>query len=128
MSYTPSIYKFKAPLYKTQVWVVVGSSVGKSIDYVEDLIDFKIHSDENRSSTRAYTYSYVAENHKQRALLFFKEGAKAGEIAHEVKHLINILFSWYGVKLSTANDEHECYYLEQIIDKVHYYMDKHKKK
>lgn len=124
----PVIKKFRAPLYGTPVWVVVSTSIPKAIDYVEDIVDFKLHEEENRIGTDAYTVAFTSEKGKQIIFLFFKPSAKPGLIAHEVKHAINMLFSWRGVRLSVNNDEHECYYLETMIDKIHRILQQFKTK
>lgn len=120
-------HKFRLPVFKATVWVIIGNTVASAIDFAEDKTSEKIIKNEDRKYTRAYTYAYENEQGKRKYMLFFKHTAKAGEIAHEVKHLINILFLWHGYKLSPTNDEMECYYLEDIIDRVHSTISRYKK-
>lgn len=112
------IRKYRVPAYRTRLWVIVSKSVAQGIEKVEDLIDHRIINPEQVRSTKAYMYAF--EDHKGRyhVLCFYKHTAKPGEIAHEAKHALNIVFKWHGVKLSLVNDEPECYYLEWLVDRI----------
>lgn len=121
------LYKFYLPVFKSRVWVVIGSTLDAAIDFVEDKTSEKVISDENRKVTRAYTYAYQEETGRSRYILFFKNTATPGEIAHECKHLVNILFNWCGFKLSLTNDEMECYYLEDIVNRAHLAIKRYNK-
>jgi hypothetical protein len=120
-------HKFNLPVFKANIWVFVGKTVREGIDYAEDKTSETIVLESEKKYIRAYTYAYETEEGRRKYMLFFKYNAKPGEIAHEVKHLINILFSWHGYKLSLSNDEMECYYLENIIDKAHRIINKYNK-
>lgn len=115
MSKTPFIRKFRIPVYTDRVWVVVHPSIAVAVDYIEDLIDHSIE----HNNAEALTFTYKDANSAKRTIIFFKPNPKPGLIAHEVKHAINFVFSWSGIRLSTTNDEHECYLLEWMINKVH---------
>ncbi len=121
------LHKSRLPVFKATIWIVIGNDVEKAIDYIEDKTSEIIAKQQDKKYIRAYTYAYETEDHKRKYMLFFKYTAKPGEIAHEVKHLINILFNWHGYKLSVINDEMECYYLEDIVDTVHDIISKYKK-
>ncbi len=121
------LQKSRLPVFKATIWIVIGNDVEKAIDYIEDKTSELIAKQKDKKYIRAYTYAYETTDHKRKYMLFFKYTAKPGEIAHEVKHLINILFSWHGYKLSLTNDEMECYYLEDIVDKVYDAISKYKK-
>lgn len=123
----PLVIKFKAPLYRTPIWIIVHRSIPKAIDFIEDIVDYSLANKRGRSSLLAYAVSLEDAQGCQRSLLFIRPSSKPGEIAHECKHLINQIFGWYGVKLSLSKDEHECYYLEWLVDKVHYVISKYKK-
>ncbi len=123
----PTIRKFRAPVYGMSVWVIVASSIPKAIDYVEDIVDFKLHEEENRISTKAYTVAYTSEKGKRHIFLFLRPSADPGSIAHEIKHACNFIFSWVGVKLSVTNDEPECYYLGMMTNKVYHILKSFKK-
>jgi len=53
--------------------------------------------------------------------LFFRNDMKIkiGCIAHECKHMVNIIFRERGVELDIENDETECYLLEWLVDKIY---------
>jgi len=120
-------HKFKLPVFKATIWVIVANTIYHGIEYARDRTSEKIAKDDEIKHIRAYTYAYENESGIRRYMLFFKDTAKPGEIAHEAKHLINILFSWHGYNLSLTNDEMECYYLEDVVDKVHNIINKYKK-
>ena len=121
------LHKFRLPVFKSTIWVIIGNTVRGTIDYAEDKTSEKIALEKEKKNIKAYTYAYETEDGKKKYMLFFKYSAKPGEIAHEVKHLINILFNWHGYKLSITNDEMECYYLEDVVNKVHSAISKYKK-
>lgn len=110
------------------MWIVVSPSISSSIDCVEDMMDHKVINPEWKGTIRAYTYGYLSSDNIQRIILFLRPTSKPGEIAHEIKHAINIIFSWNGIKLSTSNDESECYYLENLVDKTHNAITTYKRK
>lgn len=118
---------FKLPVFGASIWVIVSNTLQTGIEYARDRTSEIIAKDEEIKHLRAYTYAYENEQNVRKYILFLNPYASAGEIAHEVKHLINILFLWHGYKLSTSNDEMECYYLEIIINKVHNILKKYKK-
>lgn len=120
------IKKLKIPVYKTSLWVVVSTSIVKSIDTVEDLIDKPIAHPDTKKTLDAYTYMYEDHDNKARVIVFVKNTAKPGTIAHEAHHALNFVLSWNGVKPSFTNDEHESYYLEFIVDKIHGVIDEFK--
>jgi len=47
-----------------------------------------------------------------------------GVVAHECKHFLNYIFSYYGVKLDCDNDEIECYFLSHIVNEVYKCINK----
>jgi hypothetical protein len=125
------IRKFKAPGYNTRIWTVVSNSFLKSIDAVEDRIDHKMLTEEERTGSRsilAYTYAYTKATGGYHILIFLKPTAKPGIIAHECKHAVNFIFQWHGQKLSLDNDEHECYMLDWLVDQAHNSIKKYKSK
>lgn len=120
-------HKFRLPVFKATVWVIIGDTVEEAMNFAEDKTSEKIIKEKDKKYVKAYTYAYESETSKRRYMLFFTHKAKPGEIAHEVKHLINILFLWHGYKLSLTNDEMECYYLEDMVDRVHNTIKRYKK-
>jgi hypothetical protein len=121
------ITKTRLPVYRSSLWIVVSNSVVASIDHVEDLTSFKIHPNQDRNSTQAYTYAAVDDKGRKHFFLFLRPTCKPGELVHEIKHVVNLVFLWHGVKLSASNDEAECYYLERVTNKVFDAILKYKK-
>lgn len=116
--YKPFIRKVRVPLYRNSLWIVIDKNITKAMDFVEDLTSEKIHPNP-RGSAQAMVYTYYDEEKRFKLILFLKPTAKPGEIAHEVKHVLNSIFSNAGMRLSVTNDEMECYYLEKLINMVH---------
>lgn len=113
------IKKLNAPVYRTSLWIVVSDSIANSIDTIEDMIDKVIAHPKSKKSIAAYTYGYEDHQGKYRVVIFVKQSAGVGEIAHEANHAKNIIMHWNGVKPSFTNDEWESYYLEYIVNKIH---------
>lgn len=119
---------FKLPIFEATIWVIVANTLQAGIEYARDKTSEIILKDEDIKGTAAYTYAYCSEKGVKQYILFFKYNTSPGTIAHETKHLINILFSWHGYKLSISNDEMECYYLGNIVDKVYKIVNIYKTK
>jgi hypothetical protein len=122
------IHKFRAPVYRNIIWVVVSDNIEKSFDVVEDLVHFRIVKDKDRKLIDAYTYAYSDSSVFGRLFIFFHYKVHLGRMIHEIKHAVNLIFQYSGVRLSLTNDEHECYYLETITDKVLGVIKKYKEK
>jgi hypothetical protein len=127
MKPTILLHKFRLPVFKAVLWIIIGNTVREAIDFAEDKTSEKIEEEKDKKNIKALMYAYEKGDGKRRYMLFFKHTAKPGEIAHEVKHLINILFLWHGYRLSASNDEMECYYLEDLIDRAHNTISRYKK-
>lgn len=121
------IKKLKVPIYQTGLWIVVSDNILKSIDVVEDLVDYKIIDESRKRSTDAYTYGHQDHDGKMRVMIFLRENANEGRVAHECNHAVNIILNWNGVKPSFVNDESECYYLEYMVNKTHQALNQYKK-
>lgn len=119
--------EFRLPLFNAKVWVYVTNNMRASLDDAEDRTSQVIAYEKEKRHIDSYTYAYEKDTGGKCYILFFKHNAKPGVIAHEVKHLVNILFSWHGYKLSLSNDEMECYYLQDVVNKVHNSISKYKK-
>lgn len=122
------IHKFRAPVYRNPIWIIVSDNIEKSFDVVEDMLHFRIVKDADRKLIDAYTYAYSDSSTFGRIFIFFHYNVRIGRMVHEVKHAINLIFQYSGVRLSLTNDEHECYYLETITDKVENAIKDYKKK
>lgn len=113
------IKKLKIPVYGSSLWVVISDNIPRAIDTIEDLIDKRIEEDTKKKSYGALSYAYEDHDGRYRLMIFLKNNASAGEVAHEANHTVNTVLLWHGVKPSFTNDEAECYLLERIVDKVH---------
>lgn len=120
------IRKLRLPVYLSSLWIVVCPSIPKAIDLAEDQMNMKVAPPEV-GSVRAYTAAVQKESGAKQFMLFLRPASKSGEVAHECKHLINLIFSWHGVNLSLTNDESECYYLEWVVDQAHNAIKQYKK-
>lgn len=107
------------PAYNTRLWIVVSNSITRSVDVIEDLVDYKVMSKADRRSVRAYVHAIEDPNGVYHVIIFVNHNSGPGEVAHEAKHALNLIFKWHGVFLSTHNDESECYHLEWIVNRVH---------
>lgn len=104
---------------------MVSNSINKSIDVVEDLIDHKIVGEKERRSMKAYMYAYEESSGRYHVIIFVRKGVPPGTLAHEAKHALNIIFQWHGVRISTGNDENECYYLDWLITRIYSVIKKY---
>jgi len=52
-------------------------------------------------------------------ILFHKDRITPGIIAHEAKHLLNLIFQYNGLRLDLDNDEAECYFLGWLVNRIH---------
>lgn len=119
------IRKFRAPVYNSRVWIVVAKNIPVAIDKLEDMTHFPILKKEESGQIEVYTFSYWDE--RVYTFIFVHPKAAPGSIAHEAKHAVNHIFGYHGVKLSTSNDEHECYYLDMFVEKIHLAIKHYKK-
>ena len=122
------ITKLKLPIYGSRLWIVIDKSFHRSIDMIEDQINCKVIEPEEIGMIGAYTFASYPEDSIYRMIVFLKPNTTAGDIAHEAKHVVNLAFINHGVKLSLHNDEHECYMLGWIVDRIHSALDRYKKK
>lgn len=124
------VHKFKLPVFKATVHIVVGNTIREALDWAEDRTSEVLgkYTEKEKLSMRANTQAYTDESGRGKYYLLFKYTAKPGEISHEVKHLINLAFMWHGHALSAENDEMECYYLEDIVDRAYRTVQRFRKK
>ena len=111
------IRKLRIPTYGGRLWVIVCPSIKHAIDRLEDMTNESIHLKDQRGY-QSYMYANTDERERHRVMMFFKPNAKVGDIAHECKHAVNIIFNYRGVKLSLTNDEPECYFLDWMVTAV----------
>lgn len=92
-------------------------NINQAIDRIEDEVHDSIHM---KGSKNYVAYTYANDDHlkRYRVIMFFKYNVRPPQMAHEVKHAVNVIFADKGVKLSLSNDEAECYYIERIMEIV----------
>lgn len=118
------IKKLKAPVYGSPLWIVICPDTDKAIEKVEALTGWSIADD--KTSISAHTFGAM-EKGVMKFFVFLPPTATPGRIAHEASHLVHIIRHWVGCKPSYTNDEDECYYLEEIVDRIHRTIDQYKK-
>jgi hypothetical protein len=78
-----------------------------------------LHPDTSADSyDKGYEALYFEFGNSDECLMFFKPEATPGDVAHEVKHFINDLFSIINQKLDPNNDELECCMLGTLVDEI----------
>jgi hypothetical protein len=112
------IRKYRVPTYGGRIWFVVHPSITKAFDIVEDIIDARIVSIENRRTVDAYTYGYETAPGGCHYIVFMRPKVTPGRVAHECEHVLNMIYKWYGARRSLSNDEPECYMLEWLVDRA----------
>lgn len=120
------IKKYKIPTFNYRLQVIISPSLQQAINLVEDKTHIKIGL-EQVGSVKAFAYFYQDDSNRAVFMLFLRPSSRAGEVAHEAKHLVNFIFQYAGVKLSLTNDESECYFLERIVDMAHNTINQYKK-
>lgn len=120
---SPYIKKLRVPVYRNVLWVIVSNNLTSAIDYMEDLTDENIHMQDKHY--QAYTYAGITEKGTPRIMLFLTPKSPLDLVCHEVKHVVNLVFAYNGVRLSLSNDEHECYYLQEVLKMVLEVLRKH---
>ncbi len=101
--------RIKIPIYNFD-WDVVVTS-----DIIAGAAKYDIEDVENTDAL-AFCKDGVA------VILFSEKGLTPGIIAHEAKHLVNMLFDEIGHTLDLTNDEPECYLLGWIVTEIHKVM------
>lgn len=114
---TVLVNKQKAPLYKTSLWIVVADKVEDAIDAVEDHVHYPILTDKN--GVMGLTYTYSDSTISQRVMIFIAHNSSPGTIAHEAYHAMCYILSYHGFKRDRNNDEHEAYYIDTLVTKIH---------
>lgn len=111
--------KFSVPIYGGWLFVRVCDNLQKAVD--EMGVGFDAHG-------------FVALSHKRKtksgsrqySILLTPKVRKA-QIAHEAKHIVNMIFTDVDVRLDLQNDEAECYLLGWVFDSAESVFDEYKK-
>lgn len=89
-------------IYETTSWNVINET------YCTDFDD----------GTYSVVFPYTDENHFVQYVVAFKEKPTNAIIAHEVVHLVNLLFKTVGAKLDVNNDEVQAYLTEWFFTQI----------
>ncbi len=79
-------------------------------------------------------HGFVALSHKRKTKsgsrqysILLTPKVRKGQIAHEAKHIVNMIFADVDVRLDLQNDEAECYLLQWVFDSTESVFDEYKK-
>jgi len=104
------IKRFKIPVYYGTLIVCVSDNLQSAVDKLK--IEFNAHGFGALARQRTLKNGY-----REYSVLLLPNVGKA-KIAHEAKHIVNMVFHWVGMELDTQNDEAECYFLEWVFGKI----------
>ena len=110
--------RIKIPIYKGWLTVAIDETLEKAAEPFDLGIDTSIYS--------ALACNKTVGGVKEYAILLSKDSSVAA-IAHESKHIVNMVFQHIGQDLDVKNDEAECYFLEWVFDQAYKAFLKYKK-
>lgn len=117
--------RYSANPYAGKVNILICKSLNQAASKLEDLYDHRFDVDANLDE--AITFEHTGKNGGMVVTMVFRPGARPGVIAHECLHALNIIYAYNGVKHSLRNDEGSCYYLAELVDRVHRAQAQYKK-
>lgn len=104
------------PIYEAKIILIQGNydELNSEMDKLE------LERLEPYSNARA-----IWDPNTNRFYIFFRNDLKNshGEIAHECKHMVNFIFRARGVILDIEEDEHECYFLGYLVDRIYKFLN-----
>lgn len=101
------------PIYTGDMKIIIAD------DFCAAKREFTIDIEDEMLKAHALTIPVVHENGYLDYIVMFRPEASVGTMAHEAKHLLNMIWEHHSIKLDVHNDEPECYYLEWIMDTIH---------
>lgn len=101
---------FNIPIYFGRLTVVVCKELQPIVDSMG--IDF------DTKGFEALTAKKMTSTGHRRYFIFLTPDCDEGDIAHECKHVLNMIFQFIGLRLDTDNDEAECYFLGWLVKRV----------
>ncbi len=104
--------RFEIPIYFGGFFVVVDTDVHKAAERLG-------MKDSLSERCEAAAARKVPANGIPQYAVFFGAKTPLTALAHESKHVVNLIFADRGVLLDTENDEAECYFLEWVFEKVY---------
>jgi hypothetical protein len=104
---------YSLPIYTGNMKIIVAD------DFVSAKQQFEIEVDDDMLKADALTIPVQFDNGYMDYIVMFKPSATIGTMAHEAKHLLNMIWEQHGIKLDIHNDEPECYYLEWLMSTIY---------
>lgn len=101
------------PIYTGDLKIII------SDDFFTAKREFQIDVEDELLKADAVTIPVEHENGYLSYIIMFKSESSVGTMAHEAKHLLNMIWEHHSIKLDVHNDEPECYYLEWIMDTIY---------
>ena len=101
---------FQIPIYFAKLTVIVCDDLQKWVD--------KMGIDFDANGYSAVTVKEMTNTGERKYFIFLTPDCDEGDIAHECKHVLNMIFKFIGLRLDTENDEAECYFLGWLVNKV----------
>lgn len=112
--------KFLTPIYDAEVTVYI-------LKRMKD-IPKKHHVEKSHTSGSDALVFCEEKRGVMRYVICLPKIPRGGLLAHEITHLVNMIFEDRGIKLDTLNDEPQAYLTGWLFDKVNYFATKQYKK
>lgn len=109
--------EFEVPVYGGKLIVIVCENLQSVVN--EMGIEFDAHGFYGLSHQRR------TKTGKREYCVILKPTVAKGCIAHEAKHIVNMVFNHVDVRLDVLNDEPECYFLQWVFSKIEEVFDKY---
>jgi hypothetical protein len=110
------VQRFICPIYRTTYIVVTAEDIHSSRSVYEKITG----SEYQRDGAKAFATEIKGRGiNGLTVMLTLPIYGSPGLVSHEIKHAVNMNFLHVGYQLDTRNDEHECYYLQWLTQKVY---------
>ena len=110
---------FDVPIYGGKLIVIVASDLQAEVDKTG--IEFNTHG------FYALSHQRKTSSGKREYMVILKPDIGKSCIAHEAKHIVNMVFNHVDVRLDVINDEPECYFLGWVFGKIETVFDEYNK-
>lgn len=88
-------------------------------DSMQEFIDNIYPGDSYMEHILNYAAVSFLRNGNVQRVVFERPGLTFGIVAHEAKHLVNLVFDHICMQLDPNNDEAECYFLQWVVNHIH---------
>lgn len=102
---------FRIPIYFGELVILQDTDFKKIIK--------RYNLDESASGMEAFAFRLNPKGSPTKYVVALRKGVTPGVVAHEALHVVNMLFDDCCIQLDIKNDEHSCYMLGWIVDKIH---------